>query len=218
MGTNLTHYHSINITPEDPEEPYPDSIILYGTTDGDAYGIPEIFGVVHKYIEAIMTSDDFLTWDYCDDEELETFTVWNTDGTALWTTSINISYCHANMAIEAKPLIVDGVEYSAAWVGAASIFDAYTETLDEDTDEYVYTYIGSTLNKMIQAELTEDNNYIVTIPRVTGYGHSENVPEGYSIVNEEYIVIIYESEDEDVIFKLQPIGIGQYYPDSEDDE
>lgn len=183
---------------------------MYGDTkSGAAIDTPEIFGTIEKYIVATMTSDDFTTWDYTESEEVESFTVWNSDGTALWTSAVDISYCYANIALEVEPLIIDGVEYQAASVVAASIFNAYSVTEDEETDETIYTYIGSTINKVFESTLTEDNNYIVTVPRVMAYEHSTSIPEGYSISPMECIIIIYENG----VYKMQPIGISEYYPD-----
>lgn len=198
----MTHYSSIHIINVDE---LPDNIVLYGDTHGESYENPEVFGSISKYIVATMTSDDFTTWDYTESEEVESFTVWNSDGTALWITAVTISYCYANIALEAKPIIVDGVEYQAVAVYAASIFNAYSSADN--------SYIGSTVNKIIQAELTEDNNYIVTVPRVTAYEYSTSKPEGYDITPMECIIIAYGNADEDVTFKIQPIGIAEYYPE-----
>lgn len=156
-----------------------------------------------------MTTDDFEEWDSCESETIEAFTVWNSDGTALWTTEMTIDYCYCNMAIEVNPLIiVDGVEYHIAGVAALSVFDAFSDVYTEG--EHIRTYIGTTVNKVTLAEYTgEDGKFIVTIPHITGFTNSTDVPGGHAIFNEEYIGTIYRNEEDDVIFKVQHVYINQ---------
>ena len=209
-GTNSTHYSSISLVPfEDTDYTSLDNITAYGETGGEAaYATPVSYGLIQKCVDAVMTTDDFQEWDYCESETVETFTVWNSDGTALWTTEMSIDYCYCNMAIEVNPIIiVDGVEYHIAAVAALSTFDAFSDTYDGD--EHILTYIGTTINKVHLAELDEDGKYIVTIPRITGFSNSTDVSGGYAIFNMEYITTIYENEESDIIHKIQPIYINQ---------
>lgn len=211
MGTNSTHYHSISIISDIEEDVYPDNIVIYGKTDSEtAYATPETFELIHKPIEAVITSDDFDTWDYNEEDEIDPFTVWSADGTALGTYDVTIKYCYANIALEIKPITRDGVVYYPTTVGAVSVANVWSVTVDEETEEDIYTYYGTSVNKYIPAEL-DDSTYIVTVPHINVFTSSgSGVPDDYRVVQEEFIIIIYEDEDTNAIQKIQPIYYEQY--------
>lgn len=197
----------------DSDSILPDNIIIYGESDSEtAYATPDTFELVRKPIEVVITSDDFDTWDYNDEEEIDPFTVWATDGTALGTDTVSIEYCYANIALEIKPITRNGVVYYPTTVGALSATMVYSVTVDEETEEDVYTYYGTTLNKIIVGELADDSEstYIVTVPHINAFTWSEIVPDGYTSINDEFIFIIYEDEDSNTIQKIQPIYYEPY--------
>jgi hypothetical protein len=212
-GNNLDHYHSFTIGEENPE--YPLVLLLAGATNGDAYDNPKIEPVINKPVEAVTTSDDFRTWDYCTDVTLEPMNVWDLNGTAVWTTDATISYCLPNMllAFRCEPLKEDGKEYHLAGVATMSTFDLYSETEDEESGIIERAYVCSNLNGMYEGTLDMTSQaddfitYFVTVPCIRGFSYSTEIADGYIAIPQAYVLMVYMSEDDDIIYRAQPIKI-----------
>ena len=67
--------------------------------------------------------------------------------------------------------------------------------------------------KYISAELADEaeSTYTVTVPHINTFTQGGGfTPDGYVIVQETFIIIIYEDEDTNVIQKIQPIYYEPY--------
>lgn len=194
----MTHYQSITLG-NDPV--LTDNIIIYGNTARSTpHAEPNVCKVIKKPIEAIITTDDFSTWDYTNTTTLNTFNIWGSGGSAILSASAEITSCYSYIAVDVKPrIVVEGTEYNLIYFSCTTMYNVYAG------EEYIGTS-QSTDNRGRRVTGTE-STYIVSIPHVLNFVPADNVPDGYTIEPNEYMFMVYSNENNETIIQVQPISI-----------